>query len=339
MTDNFKLLVQKLNQFRRKFYFFKLIKGLIITLIISILSYTVISVVEYFSYLPSSARTFLLYAEIALIVLLLFQFVFFPVFQLLRIIKQLSNENINGIIVRHFPEIKDRLLNILELSKLKDSHYSPEIILASIDQKINEIKVFNFQSAVNFKQLRFISLYLLITLTVIFGIIIFDKPIITESNFRMMNYNQEFSKPAPFVFIMQNDQLMVNKGDEFTISLECEGESLPQVVYINIEGNNYLMKKKNNNLFEYHIESVINSFQFFFTDLKYFSEQYELKTLPKPGIADFSVQIAPPAYTRLGNEKVDNIGDLKIPEGTELEWNFKCIDTDSLYILFGENKK
>ncbi|MBN1820795.1 MAG: hypothetical protein JXR31_14280 [Prolixibacteraceae bacterium] len=303
------------------------------------MSFTVVSVIEYFAYLPSLARTFIIYAGIVMLSLLVLQFILFPLFQLFRIIKQLSNENLNKIIVKHFPDIKDKLLNILELSRLDDKNYSSEIVLASIDQKIKEIRIFNFQRAIDFKQLRFIFIYLLVSLGIISGIIIFDKPVITESNYRMKNYNQDFSKPAPFVFTLQNENLVVNKGDEYVIQLECEGESLPQLVYINIEGNNFIMKKKDNIHFEYRIESVVNSFQFYFTDLKYVSDYYNLKTLPKPGVSDFEAEMNPPGYTMIGKSSVKNVGDLQIAEGTEVNWKFTCIDTDSLYIQFNNKEK
>ena len=339
MTQGFNMLVNKLNLFRRKFYFFKLLRGILITLLISVVSYTAVSITEYFAYLPSLARTLIIYAAVILFILLVLQFILWPVFQMLRISKQMSNEKLSRIIVEHFPEIKDKLLNILELSKISDSNYSPEIVLASIDQKIGDIKIFDFQSVLNLKQLRFIFLYLIVSLGIIAGIVIFDEPVIAESGYRMINYRENFTKPAPFRFVLENKSLVVSKGDAFSIDVKCEGKDLPQVAYINIGGNTFLMKKKDNNHFEYNIESVINSFQFYFTDTKYISETYELKTLPKPGITDFQVTIKPLLYTNTNSQTIDNVGDLKIPAGTEVQWNFKCIDTDSLYIEFGKSEK
>ncbi len=339
MTESFNILVDKLKLFRRKFYIYKLVKGFLLTLLVSILVYTLLSVIEYLAYLPSPARTFIFYAAIVFLAVMILQFVFVPFFQLIRVFRQLSDENINKIIVTHFPEIKDKLLNILELARLNDSIYSSEILLASIDQKIKQIKIFNFQHAIRFKQLRFMLLYLIISILVVAGIVVFDKPVIAESNYRIIHYDKQFSKPAPYEFILKNEELIVNKGDEYTLLLQGLGESLPQVVYLNIEGSDYLMKKKDKNHFEYKIESVINPFDFYFTDLKYRSGSYRLKILPKPGISEFHVQIIPPEYTRMKKENIENVGDLTVAEGTQIEWKFTCIDTDSLYIRFGDQKK
>jgi len=48
--------------------------------------------------------------------------------------------SITELIQKHFSEIEDKLLNIIELANSNNSRYSNEIVLASIDQKINELK-------------------------------------------------------------------------------------------------------------------------------------------------------------------------------------------------------
>src|SRR5690606_13105346 len=85
--------------------------------------------------------------------------------------------------------------------------------------------------------------------------------------------------------------------------------------------------------------SVINPVKFYFTDLKYHSEKYNLKLLPKPGITQFKTTITPPLYTGLQKQVLENIGDLQIAHGTKVEWNFSGIDIDSVYILINDSLK
>jgi hypothetical protein len=339
MNDNFDILIKRLNAFRKKYYFFKFLRGLFFSLILGILFYTIISIIEYFAFFPPFVRTFIFYSFILFIFYVFVIYILIPFFLLVNVFKQINHQKLSKIIVKHFPDIKDRLLNIIELSKLDESIYSNEIVWASIDQKINEIKLFKFEEAINIKQLKFVFIYFFMSVVVVFGILIFDKPILAESNYRIINYSSSFSKPAPYKYVILSKKLNVKKGDEFVIEVKCEGENLPQVVYINIEGNNYLMKKDENNIFNYRIESVINSFGFYFTDLKYSSENYILTTIPKPNISDFEVKVIPPEYTRAESQSYNNIGDLKIPEGTDVKWIFKCFDTDSLFLLLNNTEK
>jgi hypothetical protein len=337
MTENFNILVNKLNAFKLKYYFYQVLKGLLLVLLVLLVLYVAFSVVEYVVYLPSGYRKILFFGYAIFGGLLLLQFVGIPLLKLLHILKPIDTKSASVLIQDNFSEIKDKLLNVIELSSISDSRYSSEIVLASIDQKISELKVFDFNDAVQFKKLRFILLYFGVSILATAGIFLANKNIFTESTRRLIHYNTEFVKPAPYSFHLLNTSLTAKKGDAFTFSVNCEGEEIPQLVYINIEGNNYLMKNTGAGRFEFEMASVINPVRFYFTDLKYNSEKYTLQLLPKPGITNFNVQITPPGYTALQSQSFDNVGDLQVPGGTKVEWNFTGIDVDSLYIVFTDS--
>ncbi|WP_343334213.1 DUF4175 family protein [Draconibacterium aestuarii] len=318
---------------------FQLVKGLVLSAIILLLLYTVFSVVEYFVYLSSDVRKLIFYGLIIFSTLLILQFVGIPVLRLLHILKPIDLKSSSSLIQKHFSDIKDKLLNIIELADFNDNKYSNEIVLASIDQKINELKVFDFNDAVQFKNIRNIGMYLIISILMMVGIAVSNKNVFTDSTNRLLHYNQEFVKPAPFAFELINTSLKAKKGDSYIIQVNAEGDEIPKIVYINIEGNNYLMKTNSAGSYQFEMASVINPVTFYFTDLKYKSDSYNLKLLPKPGIINFTTGIYPPKYTGLQNLFLDNIGDVQIPNGTKVEWRFNGIDVDSLYVLLNDSVK
>ncbi|MDD4157586.1 MAG: hypothetical protein PHY08_13555, partial [Candidatus Cloacimonetes bacterium] len=228
-------------------------------------------------------------------------------------------------------------MNIIELREIGDSQYSSEIVNASIDQKIGEISIFNFKEAVQYKDLKFISVYFLLSIIVSLSIFSFNKSLFTNSTYRIVHYKEHFEKPAPYNFYLKNENLEVKKGEPYTIFAECLGSDIPEVVYINIGGNSYVMKNSSPGTFEFEIASVINPLHFFITDLKYRSEDYFLTLLPAPGITGFTVTATPPAYTGLTDAKFENTGDLQIPGGTKIKWSFQGVDIDSLYFLFSDS--
>ena len=337
MTKNFNILVDKLNSFKLKYYSYKLVKGFILTLFILLLVYTTFSLVEYWVYLSSDIRKALFYGFTIFGSLLFIQFVGIPLLKLVRIIKPIDIKSASLIIQNNFTEIKDKLLNIIELSSIQKNEYSNDIVLASIDQKIDELKLFDFNDAVKFKSLRVILLFLLVSVGIMLSIFVVNKNIFTESTERIIHYNTEYVKPAPYSFHLLNSDLKAKKGDSFTWKVNCEGDEIPQMVYINIEGNNYLMKNSASGQFEFEMASVINPVSFYFTDLKYSSDKYKLQLLPKPGLTQFSVNLYPPSYTGLQNQTLQNIGDLQVPAGSRIEWIFKGIDVDSLYLLLDDS--
>jgi hypothetical protein len=287
--------------------------------------------------LSSELRKVLFFGFILFGGLLTLQFILLPLLKLLHIIKPIDIKTSSGIIQKHFKDIKDKLLNIIELSEINDPIYSNEIVLASIDQKINELSVFDFSKAVQFKNLRLVLGYFLISLLFTATVFVVNKSIFTTAPQRIIHYNTQFIKPAPFEFQLLNTELKAKKGDSFKIKMEVNGEELPQVAYINIEGNNYLMKNTSAGIFEFEMTSVINPVNFYFTDLKFNSESYFLQLLPKPGINHFDVTVIPPAYTSLPVLKHENTGDLQVPHGTLLKWNFQGIDIDTLYMVLSDS--
>jgi hypothetical protein len=339
MSEKFNILVDKLNSFKLKYYAYKLLKGIVISLFFILVIYTSFSVIEYFIYLSSELRKIVFFGFLIFVMLLIIQFIGIPLLKMLHVLKPIDLKTTTNIIQKHFTEIEDKLLNIIELNDLPQNQYSNELILASIDQKIEQLKVFDFNEAVQFKNVKYVIIYLLISILVSFGIFLFNKNVFIESTNRLVHFNTTFVKPSPFTFKLENSDLKVKKGDSYLIKVSIEGNETPEIVYINIEGNNYLMKTSAVGLFEFEMISVINPVMFYFTDLKYNSDKYKLQLLPKPGITQFKTTIFPPAYTGLQSQVLDNIGDLQIPSGTKVEWSFNGIDIDSVFLMVDDSVK
>jgi hypothetical protein len=339
MSEKFNILVDKLNSFKLKFYAYKVVKGTLLTLLLLLLFYTIFSVIEYFVFLTTDVRKLIFFGFLIFSGLLLIQFIGIPLLKMLSLLKPIDLKTTSKIIQSHFTSIEDKLLNIIELNDLPQNQYSNELILASIDQKIEQLKVFDFNEAIQFKNIKYVIFYFIISVLISFGVFFTNKNVFIDSTNRLIHYNTTFVKPAPFSFKLENTDLKVKKGDSYLIQVHTEGSEIPEIVYINIEGNNYLMKSSSAGSFEYEMVSVINSVNFFFTDLKYSSEKYNLKLLPKPGITQFKTTVVPPAYTGLQTMVLENIGDLQVPNGTKVEWSFNGIDIDSMFIVVHDSVK
>lgn len=333
MSEKFNILIDKLNSFKLKYYAYKLVKGVVLSLFFILVVYTAFSLIEYFVYLSTEVRKIVFFGFLLFSGLMVIQFIGIPVLKMMHILKPIDLKATTKIIQKHFTGIEDRLLNIIELNNLPKNQYSNELVLASIDQKIDQLKVFDFNEAVQFKNVKYVIIYLIISVLVSIGIFVFNKNVFIDSTIRLVNFNTTFVKPAPFAFKLENTELQVKKGDSYLIKVLVEGDEIPGIVYINIEGNNYLMKTLSAGSFEFEMVSVINPFKFYFTDLKYNSEKFNLQLLPKPGITQFKTTIFPPPYTALQTQILHNIGDLQIPNGTKVEWSFNGIDIDLVFFV------
>jgi hypothetical protein len=338
MEKDFNRLKKKINDFKNKFFKYHFIRGVILSLLLFVIIYFILDFLEYTFYLSSVLRKMAFMTSILFMSFITLRFVIFPGIQWIGLLKILDDKKVSSIISKLVPEIKDKLINVIELNEMNAEQYSDQIKEAAITQKINELKIFNFTEAINLKNLRILITYLFISFAIISGVFIIDKNLIIQPANRILHYNQVFIKPAPFTFDLLSKNQSVEKGKEYIIKMECKGEDIPTICYINIEGNNFLMKSTGNSTFEYEIPSVIKDINFYFTDLKYNSENFLIEVIPVPIINKFEIQIIPPEYTNLPDRNIENIGDIEAPAGSYISWSFECFDTDSLQLKFSDGE-
>jgi len=157
---------------------------------------------------------------------------------LFRLGKTLNYTDAAIIIGKFFPDIDDKILNILQLNELSDSDNG--LISASIDQKTNNISVFSFRRVVNFKEnkkhLKWVLIPLLFILIFIFS---GNGQLITESSARIIDYNTEYTPTAPFGFIISNNDLECLQFEDFNLEVNISGEKIPANVFIEIDDNKF----------------------------------------------------------------------------------------------------
>ncbi|MGE5436563.1 MAG: hypothetical protein ACM3O3_04995, partial [Syntrophothermus sp.] len=336
MDKSYKQFVDKLNSYIKKFYFYQLIRGSMLFILLLLAYLGSIALMEYFSYFNPHIKLLIVVTSLIITGIIAVYFVIIPFIKLLGLGKLLTFYDVSALLNKRYPEIKDRLINILELSARTDSNYSNELIRASINQKIDELKIFSFSDAIRYKDLKpifFVFIAVIIFFTM--GFVSFPD-VFRDSSVRLIRYQQQFEKPAPYTFNLLTQNLEVVMGESLELVLSCEGKEVPQTMYANVGGNDFLMTRENE-LFKYTLENVNSSFPVYFTDKKYYSKDYAVKVINKPFISGFSVTLQPPLYTDLNTETLHNIGDLKIASGTSVTWHINTVDTDSLEIILNDS--
>ncbi|MDX9883350.1 MAG: hypothetical protein RBS73_14910 [Prolixibacteraceae bacterium] len=248
----------------------------------------------------------------------------------------MEKREVAQMVRNYLPEIDDRLINSIELAENTDNDYSNELVWASIDQKIKELKVFDFSSSIKISHLKLFFFRFLLVFSVFALSFLFLGNEMIDSASRLIHYQSEFIKPSPFKFVLKNESLEVKKGSGLKIEMELHGKIIPELVFVSFGGNNFLMEKKGN-LYSYEIENINNSFLFYFSADNYFSEQYRINIVPVPVMGNFEVEVVPPSYTDLKSETFLNVGDLKISHGSLLQWSFKTFETNELTLTFDDS--
>ena len=146
----FEAIKRQLQSFIRKYQINILIKGCSLFVLIGLLFLLILLVSENFIWFESAIRLILFYSFITVEISLLIFFIGVPLLKVFDLNRAISDKEAAVLIGIYFPEIDDRLLNLIELRNQENS----EFLQAAIRQKSTELQFFNFTKAVNFAEYR-----------------------------------------------------------------------------------------------------------------------------------------------------------------------------------------
>ena len=333
--SNYKLLIDKLDEFIRKYYKNQLIKGLIYSIALLLGFFVALTTLEHYAHFDTLARTILFYVFILSNLYILIRLVAVPLVKLNNLGARISHEQAAKIIGNHFPQVKDKLLNVLQLKELSSANQN-ELLEASIDQKIKELKPLPFASAIDLTENRKYLKYALAPALII-GLILFAAPsMITDSTKRLIKHDTYFEKEAPFQFIITNKNLQAVQQEDFELQVKLTGEEVPEEVFLQVGDNEYKLNKENTISFNYLFKNIQNSIKFRLSAAGFKSKEYELNALPNPVLMNFDIALDYPNYVGKKDEIVKNTGDIEIPAGTKVSWKFNTENTDILRLSFND---
>jgi hypothetical protein len=340
MADSYQILISKLDEFIRKYYRNQLIRGSLLFLAILLISYLLFVVLEYFLHFGTISRSILFYLFVILNGFSFIVFIINPLLKIRKIGQMISHEQAAAIIGKHFGEIKDKLINTLQLKKLEtEGQENIELLKAGIDQKITQLKPIPFVSAIDLKKnTRFLK-YTLPPFLVLLLLLLISPSMIMKPSERILHHSKEYQEEMPFHILILNKSLEAFQQEDFTLNVKVTGEKLPDEVFLNNDGVSFKLNKISKILFSYTFKTLQKSEQFRLEAGKYKTEEFELKVYPKPTILNFETSLNYPAYLNRKNEILENTGDMIIPEGTKVNWKFFTKDVDHILMDVDNEKK
>ncbi|MDO5759589.1 MAG: DUF4175 family protein [Bacteroidota bacterium] len=331
------VIIEKLNAFIRSYYKNLVVRGGIYTLLLLILFFIVLALVEYFGWQSQSVRTAIFYTYFTIAIVVLFIWVVVPLAKIFFIGKTISYKQAAQIIGQYFPEIKDKLLNLLELQELSQENslsIDNSLLLAAIEQKTNSLSKIPFYKAINKTKTKKYA-KILIGVCCMFAILFLCFPkLFSEPTLRYINHNVFYEKPAPFSFIFDPNIRAIQHND-VEIKVKVEGEILPDKVNILINGQSLEMKKKDKTHFLYTIAQIQKTTLVQFEAVGVRSKIYTINVNPKPILTDLSAEVIYPQYTGQEKEIINNVTDISVPEGTQINWLIRSKDAEQ--VLFKSN--
>ena len=338
MSNNHKVsLLEKLDGFIRKYYTNRMLRGLLYSVGLIVGFYLLVTLLESVGQFGTQLRTLLFWSFAGISLGVLVWYVIIPLSKLFKLGKTLSYEDASLIVGDHFPEVKDKLLNTLQLQADRHISSSDSLLMASIEQRTTELRPVPFTSAIDLGENRKYLKYALPPLLLLVVILFAAPSLITESTDRLLRYNEEIIPVAPFDLELVNTALEIPERSDFTLQVNAIGDVIPEKVYIELNDTRFKLENTSKSSYEYTLRNVNKTQEFRLYADGFFFGPYTLETLAKPVLVNFNVAIDYPSYTGLTDENRSNSGDLTLPEGTRVAWNFQGKNTETIRFAIGDS--
>lgn len=245
----------KLEQFISRYHVNALIRGTILFVAIGLLYFLFTLFIEYVLWLEPLARTILFWLFVSVELFLFIKFMVRPLTKLFKLQKGIDYSEAAKIIGAHFPEVNDKLLNIVQL---KQEGEPSELLLASIEQKAIELKPIPFKLAVNFREsLRYLKYAAFPVLIILVTFLSGNSYVFSDSYKRVVDYKTAYEPPAPFQFFVVNTNLNAIENTDFKLQIKTQGNLIPESAKIVYNNETYILQQKEMGAFEYVFSSLL----------------------------------------------------------------------------------
>jgi hypothetical protein len=230
-TSFYKEIISKLELLVKKEYFALLLFGLFAALIITIGTFTVFSLVEMISYFNSTIRTVLFFVFLLISIGAISYLIVLPLLKYFNVIGGRNYFYSANKVGKYFPEIKDDLLNAMQLvsSDKSKTIYSTALLDAAFKNVYERAKPIKFESIVDFSKVKKLAKYFIFYLLFV-HLFLFVPGLQAASN-RLVNFNQEFIPPAKFYFEVYPGNDEITKGENVDFVVVIKGE-VPKKVFL-----------------------------------------------------------------------------------------------------------
>lgn len=339
MSDSYRILVTKIERFIKKYYLNRLIKGLLYSAFLLVLFYLAINTIEFFAYLKTTFRLVLFYGYLLFAAFVLFRYIVLPIYKLLAYRKSMPYDHAAREIGRHFPDVEDKLLNTLQLNKLSDEMtIEDNLLMASIEQKINRLRPIPFNNAVDLRQnMKYLRFALIPIAALLLSLILFPG-FVMEPSKRILDYKTVYTKPLPFEVQVVNEDFDAVQHEDFEVHVRVSGSEIPAKLTVVSSGFRYAMTRKSPNDFSYTYRKMAQDVVFRIETPGFVSESFRIKVFPKPVLLSYQADVEYPAYIKRQAETFRELTRIVVPEGSSIDWTFSARDTDSLLLITDEIK-
>ncbi|MBR9978641.1 MAG: DUF4175 family protein, partial [Bacteroidetes bacterium] len=325
---NYDRIIETLRGVRKREESLALRRGLSHALVIVFIASLVALAIEAIFHLGVEARTALFFGT-TLAVLIGAGLVLFPALRpFLSAAHRKSDDVVAREVGNHFPDMRDRLLNALqvyrEMRRERHANYSPALVDAGFRDVADAFARLDLSPVVDVAPARRAMRNAAIALAFVAVAFAMLPSTMGNASLRLLQFRTDFAPPAPFEFIVSPGDTETVKGETLTLTATTSAVIQPEVTfYTREEGQEDFdairTSRDSSDAYVTTMQGVRTSFEYYAEARGYRSRHYRVDVVDRPFIRSLRVQLTFPSYTKLPPRYLDdNVGDVSAVTGTRV---------------------
>jgi hypothetical protein len=252
-----------------------------------------------------------------------------PALKMLGLLAVPSDSSLAAFVGTAFPEIRDRLLNVLQLHEQRQhaTLYSNDLIEASLRDLSDSVRELDFTSIVDPRPARSAGKAAAICVATMLLLFAVTPTPALDAVHRLLHFDRDFVSPPRFVLAVQPGDTEIIKGASVTVSVSvssADGSLIPDSelrVFWKPEGQEDFESRSALPDSQYHFQAPFSSlhtstdYYVQFSDVQ--SRRFRITVIDRPLMRSFLVRLMYPAYTHLAPTLQDEfVGDIAAVAGT-----------------------
>ncbi|MFZ1728865.1 MAG: DUF4175 family protein [Bacteroidota bacterium] len=325
---NYNKIMDALHGVRRREESLMLRRAVLHTVTVAAVIVLVATAIEGIFYLGIDARTALVAASVLGILIAKGIFLIPALAPRFSAARRKSDDTVAREVGAHFPELRDRLLNALQVFRemRMETHvaWSPELVdagFSDVSEAFARLDLKPVVDAVPARKALRSAMFALGFVALAFAVL----PSTMGGGFwRLLNFRSDFAPPAPFEFMVTPGDAEAVKGETLTLSATTSARVQPEVTfYMRGEGqeNFEAVRTVRDSSGQYAsvVEGLRNSFDYYAEAKGFRSRHFRIDVVDRPFIRSMRVQLTFPSYTKLPPRYLDdNVGDVTALPGTRV---------------------
>ena len=299
--------------------------GLVVVLGIAAAVWTLSVAVEAGLWLAPTPRSVLVGGGGLLLTGLVAYLVATPLLRLAGVLPDLSDEAAARRVGTRFPNVSDRLLNLIQLASGRRSDAPPALVDRAVRSLAGDVEPVPFEDVEDFGRARRAARLASVPLVGLLAFLLIAPGAFLGASQRLLAPATSFQKPAPFQLSMAPGPVELVKGDPLTITVRAAGETLPAAVTLAMqnEGEEAVeeieLRSDERDVFRHTVPNVRTSLRYRASARPVATAWHTATVTERPLVRRLQLTLQPPRYTGLSARTLNpNVGDVTALPGTRV---------------------